>query len=72
MGVIVENLIKHGLEKNRPAAIVMLASTKDQKSVVGDLSNIEEKLKESGIKPPALLIVGDVVKLRDKLNWFEK
>ena len=72
MNLIVDSLKANGMSGETPAAIVMLASTKDQKSITGDLSNIQERFLESGIKPPALLIVGHVIKLRDKLNWFEK
>ncbi len=66
---IVEQLTKHGRSQNTPAAVIRWGTTTAQKTVVGTLANIVEKAKE--IKPPAITIVGEVVKLRDQLNWFE-
>ncbi|GJQ58755.1 MAG: uroporphyrinogen-III C-methyltransferase [Candidatus Scalindua sp. AMX11] len=66
---IVEQLTKHGRPKDTPAAVIRWGTTTAQKTVVGTLANIVEKAKE--IKPPAITIVGEVVKLRDQLNWFE-
>ena len=43
----------------------------DQTTLTGDLSNISQLVKEKDIKPPAVMIVGDVVKLRDRLKWIE-
>ena len=69
---IAENLIKNGRDPKTPVAVVRWASTPIQKSVVGTIETIAEVVKEAGITPPALVVVGDVVKLRDKINWFEK
>ncbi len=68
---ITANLIKHGRDPQTPVAIVRWASMPYQQSVVGTLENIAEIVKEQGIKPPALTIVGDVVRYRDSLNWYE-
>ena len=70
--VIVEKLIRYGRDPKTPVAIVRWASTPEQQSVVGTLSTIEEVAREAGIKPPSLIIVGEVVKLRETINWFEK
>ncbi len=69
---ITANLIKNGRDPETPVAVVRWASTPVQKSVVGTLATIADIVKEEGIKPPALVVVGDVVKLREKINWFEK
>ncbi|MDH4320544.1 MAG: uroporphyrinogen-III C-methyltransferase [Desulfobulbaceae bacterium] len=69
---IAENLIKNGRDPQTPVAVVRWASTPIQKSVEGTLATIAEVVKEAGITPPALVVVGEVVKLRDKINWFEK
>lgn len=69
---IAENLIKNGRDPKTPVAVVRWASTPIQRSVVGTIETIAEVVKEAGITPPALVVVGDVVKLRDKINWFEK
>ncbi len=68
---ICENLIKHGLSEQTPAALIQKGTTPDQKVVVGDLSNLEELVKSNNIQPPTLIIVGDVVKLQQKLHWFK-
>jgi len=51
--------------------VVEWGTTERQKTAVGDLSNIAEVAREAGIKPPAITIIGQVVKLRDQLQWFE-
>ncbi len=69
---IVENLVKHGRDPKTPVAIVRWASTPEQQSVVGTLETIVERVRETGIKPPSLIIVGEVVNLRDTIDWFEQ
>ncbi len=70
--IIVKNLVTHGRDPKTPVAVVRWASTPEQRSVVGTLESITDIVRESGIKPPALIIVGEVVKLRNAINWFEK
>jgi uroporphyrinogen III methyltransferase / synthase len=69
---IAKELIKHGRSPDTPAAVIHRGTVPTQKSVVGTLSNIAAIAKNENIKPPGIIIVGDVVRLRDKLNWFEK
>lgn len=69
---IAEKLIGFGRDPKTKVAVVRWASTPEQRSVVGSLDTIAEIVKKEGIKPPALVVVGDVVNLRDKINWFEK
>ncbi len=69
---ITANLIKHGRDPQTPVAVVRWASTPQQRSVVGTLENITEVVRESGITPPALVVVGEVVNLRKTINWYEK
>ncbi len=69
---ITANLIKNGRDPKTPVAVVRWASMPHQRSVVGTLDNIAEIVKKEGIKPPALTIVGEVVTLRDTINWYEK
>ena len=70
--IIVDNLLKHGRDPQTPVAVVRWASTPEQRTVVGTLETIKEIVAEAGIKPPSLIIVGEVVKLRDTIDWFEK
>jgi uroporphyrin-III C-methyltransferase len=65
---ICKNLIKHGKKSDFPVAVISKGTTKSQKVVVGTLENIYTKSK--GIATPALIVVGQVVLLRDKLKWF--
>lgn len=66
---ITEQLMKHGRSKDTPVAVIRWGTTPQQKTVIGTLSTIVQKTKD--IKPPAITIVGEVVNLRDQLNWFE-
>lgn len=67
---IVKQLITHGRPADTPVAVIRWGTRANQETVVGTLSTIVENAK--AIKAPAITIVGEVVKLRDKLNWFEK
>lgn len=67
----VEQLIRHGRAPHTPAALVQWGTWNRQRSVTGTLNDIELKAKEAGIEAPAVFVVGEVVALRDKLNWFE-
>ncbi|MDR3458289.1 MAG: uroporphyrinogen-III C-methyltransferase [Verrucomicrobiae bacterium] len=66
-----ESLIQHGLSPETPVAIVQWGTLGKQKSVSGTLATIAKLAEAKKIMPPALTILGDVVKLRGKLNWFE-
>jgi uroporphyrinogen III methyltransferase/synthase len=68
---IADNLIKNGRDPETPVAVVRWASMPYQQSVVGTLATIADIVQEQGIKPPALTIVGDVVRYRESLNWYE-
>ena len=54
-----------------PAAVIEWATHPHQRTVVGDLSNIAAKVEAAGIKPPAIILFGQVAQFRDQLNWFE-
>lgn len=69
---IVTNLISNGKVKETPAAVVMRGTSSKQQKVVGKLENIVEKVRESKLKSPCIIVVGDVVKLNEKLAWYEK
>ncbi|MBI1976289.1 MAG: uroporphyrinogen-III C-methyltransferase [Candidatus Omnitrophica bacterium] len=69
---ITQRLLKSGRKKTTPAALVEWGTTLHQRIVTGTLANILQKAKQSGMKPPSVFVVGDVVRLRQSLNWFEK
>ena len=68
---LVKNLIDHGMSKKMPIAIIESGTTDKQRVLIGELSNIKSKSNKSKIKSPALIIIGSVVNLRSKLNWFK-
>ena len=68
--IICEELIKHGLSDVTPAALIVKGTTEDQEVIIGNLKNMPEIIMERKIVPPTLLIIGDVVKLHNKLKWF--
>ncbi|HKE14352.1 MAG TPA: uroporphyrinogen-III C-methyltransferase [Kofleriaceae bacterium] len=64
-------LIAAGRDPATPAAAVHWGTTAAQRTVVAALADLPEAIRAVGIKPPALLVVGDVVRLRQRLSWFE-
>lgn len=69
--LLCEALVKHGLEPDTPAAIVQHGTLPTQRVVVGDLGTLPGLAEEAKLKAPTLIIVGNVVKLREKLGWFQ-
>lgn len=67
---ICQRLIEHGMPTETPIAMVERGTTPEQKVYVGTLKSMPERIKQIHVKPPTLIIVGEVVKLRDKLSWF--
>lgn len=65
---IVGQLVAHGCMPDTPAAVIADGTTRRQQVVVGTLVDLVEKAQ--GVRPPALLIVGDVVRLREQIDWF--
>jgi uroporphyrin-III C-methyltransferase/precorrin-2 dehydrogenase/sirohydrochlorin ferrochelatase len=66
-----QELVAHGLPITTPAAIVQQGTTYQQKVVTGTLETLPELAANAHMKPPTLIIVGEVVKLQDKLAWFK-
>ena len=69
---ICRQMINHGLPSMTPAAVVRNGTLPDQHTLLGTLGTLPHLIAESGIKPPALIVVGSVVGLHEKLSWFEK
>jgi uroporphyrin-III C-methyltransferase/precorrin-2 dehydrogenase/sirohydrochlorin ferrochelatase len=65
-----QELVKHGLPLTTPAAIVQQGTTPKQKVVTGTLETLPALAVSAQLKPPTLIIVGEVVRLHDKLAWF--
>ena len=67
---ICAQLISHGLPTSTPAALITRGTMPVQKVLVGRLDNLVRLVEDSEIKPPSLLIIGQVVQLHDKLHWY--
>ena len=64
-------LIEHGADKDLPVALVEQGTKQSQKVHIGTVSTMPEIVKKIKVSPPTIIIVGNVVKLHDKLAWFE-
>jgi len=71
IGQITEALISHGKSPDTPAALIRRGTTAQQKIITGTLATIVEIAQANHFKPPAILVVGPVVDLRDTLRWFD-
>ncbi|MBU2600414.1 uroporphyrinogen-III C-methyltransferase [bacterium] len=69
---IIDKLISYGKDKEIPVAVIRWGTTSDQKTVVGTLKDITKKVAKEKVKPPCVIVVGEVVNLREKLNWYEQ
>jgi uroporphyrinogen III methyltransferase/synthase len=67
-----KSLIAHGMSPETPVAMIRWGTTGRQQTVTGTLATIAGLAVKQKLSPPVLTIIGDVVKLRGKLNWFEK
>lgn len=69
---ITQNLIAHGLDDKTPAAIIEWGTTPRQRTLVGALSTIADIASEHHIQPPAITVIGEVVRLRERgVQWFD-
>ena len=69
---IARELIRHGRSAATPAMAVRWATRPDQQTVVGTLGDLAGRIEAVGMKPPATIVIGEVVALRERFNWFEK
>lgn len=68
---IVTELVKNGRDPSTPVALIRWGTRAEQQTLVGTLEDIVEQVRATGFESPAVTVVGDVVKLRDKLRWFD-
>ena len=69
---IVNQLLQHGKSEETPIALVHWGTYREQQTVVGTLANIVERVQETGIANPSMIVIGEVVRLHEKLHWFEE
>lgn len=67
----VAQLIRHGRSPTSRCAVIEWGTQSAQRTVVGTLATIRSRAAKASIRPPAIVVVGDVVSLRSRLNWFE-
>jgi uroporphyrinogen III methyltransferase/synthase len=68
---IARELIAHGRSPLTPAMAVRWATRPDQKTIAGTLETLPDLIEKAALKPPATILIGEVVSLRDRFNWFE-
>ncbi len=68
---IVAKLVEYGRPSETPIAVIKDGTRPQQKTVVGTLRDIVSRVKENGILPPAVVVVGEVVRLRETIRWFD-
>jgi uroporphyrinogen III methyltransferase / synthase len=69
---IASEIMRHGRSGETPAMAVRWGTRPDQETVTGTLATIADRIDQARMKPPATVIIGDVVALHEKLNWFER
>jgi len=69
---IVDQLVTNGKDAATPVALIHWGTTKNQETVTGTLEDIVATAKREQVKNPSMIVVGEVVRLRDDLQWFEK
>lgn len=72
LGAITRELLARGASSELPVAVIRQGTTGEQRTVVGPLATIAEQVAQAGLTAPAVAVFGDVVRLRDRLQWFEK
>ncbi|HVM62977.1 MAG TPA: uroporphyrinogen-III C-methyltransferase [Verrucomicrobiae bacterium] len=72
IGTIAEELVRHGAPPETPVAMIRWGTTGQQQTIQGTLATIADIAAKADFKPPAVTIVGEVVRLREKLDWFER
>jgi uroporphyrinogen III methyltransferase/synthase len=69
---VTTEMLKHGVRSNLPVALVRWATTGQQETLTGTVSDIAQKVSSKNFEAPAVAVFGDVVSLRNTLNWYEK
>ncbi len=69
---VVDKLIAGGRPAETPVAVIRWGTTPEQRTVTGTLADIVQRVREAKLEPPAITVVGEVVRLRENLAWFEE
>jgi len=71
LDILSRKLIKHGMKKSMPAAIIQQGTTGDQNIYLSTVEHLSKVTKENNVKPPSMIIIGAVVSLHKKLAWYQ-
>ena len=66
-----KSLLEQGMQPDMPAAIIQQGTTPDQKVYVGKVATLAQTVADKDVKPPSMIVVGEVVKLHEKLSWYQ-
>ncbi len=69
--VLCDELVKHGMDAQTPVAIIQQGTTIHQRTYIGTLKTMPDIIENKDIQPPSMLIIGEVVRLREKLAWYD-
>lgn len=72
LSAIARSLIDRGLPEQTPAAVISRASTPHQKTLVGTLGSLPAQVEAAALRAPSLIVVGQCVRVRETIRWFEK
>lgn len=70
--VIARELVAHGMKPDMPVALVAKGTMPEQQVVTGTLNSIVERVEAAQVRAPTIIIVGEIVALRDRLRWIEQ
>jgi uroporphyrinogen III methyltransferase/synthase len=68
---IVDRLVQNGRQPGTPVAVISKGTSPNQKTITGTLEDIANRVQKEGFEPPAVIVVGEVVKLREQIRWFD-
>ena len=68
--VLQKNLLEQGMPPDMPAAIIQQGTTPNQRVHVGQVATLTQTVADNEVKPPSMIVIGEVVKLHDKLSWY--
>ncbi len=69
---IADKMLEGGVSPNKPVAIIESGTYPQQRTLIGTLGNIVKEAEKKQIKPPAVIVIGEVANLGRKLAWFKK
>ncbi|MDX8129965.1 MULTISPECIES: siroheme synthase CysG [Methylomonas] len=71
LATICRSLMEHGCPANHPIAVIQSGTTRNQRVLTGTLADMPDRVEQADMEPPTLIIVGSVVTLHQKLDWFQ-